>query len=415
MPTSSPSFENPFRPGAGHRPPYLAGRRVETDDFRRLLKQSTILENLLLTGLRGVGKTVLLDSFKPIAIDAQWLWVGTDLEEAVSISEKNLVMRLLTDLSAVTSSLVTGEEEQMEMGFNGKPITISRMLNYHALEAIYSETPGLESDRLKAVFEKVWQLLAPRKRGIVFAYDEAQNLTDNAERDQYPLSLLLDVFQSIQRKGIPFMLALTGLPTLSANLNEARTFSERMFHVIFLQRLSEHESRMAIEKPTKTQGCPVRFSPESVKTIVQLSAGYPYFIQFICREVFDLFIQRLDEGQEPSVPVDEITQKLDSDFFAGRWARATDRQRELLYAAATLEGADGEFTVQDLVKRTRQTLRSPFKSSHANQMLKTLCEKSLVYKNRHGKYSFAVPLLHTFIRRQDPPEGARRSAASQNE
>ncbi|MCH7666341.1 MAG: ATP-binding protein [Acidobacteria bacterium] len=402
----SPQYENPFRPGAGHKPPYLAGRQIETDEFKRLLGQPTILENLMLTGLRGVGKTVLLDAFKPIAIRGDWLWVGTDLEEAVSISEHNLVVRLLTDLSTVTSSLVTGTEEQTEMGFTGQPITVNKMLNYEALEAIYKETPGLESDRLKAVLETVWALLEPRgKRGVVFAYDEAQNLTDNADRDQFPLSLLLDVFQSIQRKNIPFMLALTGLPTLVANLVEARTFSERMFRILFLQRLSDEESREAVEKPTKIENCPVLFSPESVDTIVDLSAGYPYFIQFICREVFDLFIQQLGEGQTPSVPVAEITHKLDSDFFAGRWSKATDRQRELLYAAATLQSADSEFTVRDLVRRTRQILQNPFKSSHANQMLKTLCEKSLVYKNRHGKYSFAVPLLHKFILRNEAPEG----------
>ena len=400
----SPQYENPFRPGAGHKPPYLAGRHVETSEFKKLLEQSTILQNLVLTGLRGVGKTVLLESLKPIAISEGWLWVGTDLEEATSISERNLVVRLLTDLSTVTSSLVTGTEEQLEMGFGGRPITVNKMLNFQALEAIYKETPGLESDRLKAVLEIVWAVVSPRgKRGVVFAYDEAQNLTDNAERDQFPLSLLLDVFQSIQRKGIPFMLALTGLPTLIGNLVEARTFSERMFRVLFLYRLSDEESREAIETPTK--GSPAQFSPESVSTIVDLSAGYPYFIQFICREVFDLFIQRLGQGKPPSVPVDEITKKLDSDFFAGRWAKATDRQRELLFAAATLENSDNEFTVQELVQRTREVLKNPFKSSHANQMLKALCEKSLVYKNRHGKYSFAVPLLDQFILRQEPPEG----------
>lgn len=400
--------ENPFKPGAGHVPPYLAGRAEETDAFKRILKQQTILENVVLTGLRGVGKTVLLESFKPLAIQEQWLWVGADLSESASITEANLVTRLLADLATVTSSLVTGVAEQYEIGFHGRPLTINKMLNYEALINIYRDTPGLEADRLKAVLETVWTLLEPRgKRGVIFAYDEAQNLTDHAGASQFPLSLLLDVFQSIQRKNIPFMLVLVGLPTLMANLVEARTYSERMFHVLFLQRLSEAESRDAIIKPTKASA--VRFSKPSVDTIVELSDGYPYFIQFICKEVFDLFLQQLGGGTVPSVPVREITQKLDANFFAGRWAKATDRQRELLYAAATLDTAGGEFTVQELVKRTRQALRVPFKSSHANQMLKALSEKSLIYKNRHGKYSFAVPLLHEFILRQEPMEGVQSS------
>lgn len=397
---------NPYRPGAGHYPPYLAGRVEETDQFRRLLEQTTVLDNLVLTGLRGVGKTVLLESLKPIAIQQGWLWVGADLSEAASISDQSFATRLLADLATVTSTLVTGTAEQFEIGYDSRPLTVSKMLNFEALTAIYKETPGLESDRLKNVLETVWALLQPRgKRGIVFAYDEAQNLTDHADEDQFPLSLALDVFQGIQRKGVPFLLALSGLPTLLANLVEARTYSERMFRVLFLQRLAEPESRQAIIKPTKGSG--LTFSPDSVDTIVDLSAGYPYFIQFICREVFDLFIQKIDTGESPSVPVEEITRKLDSDFFAARWSKATDRQRELLYAAATLETAGTEFTVQELVQRTRQTLKMPFKSSHANQMLKTLCEKSLIYKGRHGKYSFAVPLLNEFILRQEPPSGAR--------
>jgi len=73
-----PDFENPFRPGAGHKPPFLAGREKERKEFQKLLGQKVILENMVLTGLRGVGKTVLLDTLKPLALGANWLWVGTD-------------------------------------------------------------------------------------------------------------------------------------------------------------------------------------------------------------------------------------------------------------------------------------------------------------------------------------------------
>ena len=84
------AFANPFRPGAGHKPPYLAGRQQETAEFLRLLKQDVILENMVLTGLRGVGKTVLLDTFKPLAMEQGWAWVGTDLSESSSITEERL-------------------------------------------------------------------------------------------------------------------------------------------------------------------------------------------------------------------------------------------------------------------------------------------------------------------------------------
>ena len=89
------------------------------------------------------------------------------------------------------------------------------------------------ADKLKTVLEVVWQYLQQLgKRGVIFVYDEAHNRSDHALKEQFPLSLLLDVFQSIQRKGVPFMLALAGLPTLFPKLVEARTCAERMFRVI---------------------------------------------------------------------------------------------------------------------------------------------------------------------------------------
>src|SRR2546429_5713054 len=102
---TSVGFKNPYRPGAGHMPPHLAGREREYEEFDRLLDQDTILENLVLTGLRGVGKTVLLDTFKPRAIQRGWLWAGTDLSESASVSELSLAQRLLTDLAVITSGI----------------------------------------------------------------------------------------------------------------------------------------------------------------------------------------------------------------------------------------------------------------------------------------------------------------------
>lgn len=402
MNTESPIFSNPFRPGAGHMPPYLAGRKPEIQEFSRLLDQGTILENMVLTGLRGVGKTVLLDTLRPLAIQEKWLWVGTDLSESASLSEDRIALRLLTDLSVVTSSLVMEVREQPGFGFDKKVERIPRKLSFANLADTYKQTPGLIADKLKGVLELAWRSIQREggARGLVFAYDEAQNLADHAGKEEYPLSLLLDVFQSIQKKNIPFMLVLTGLPTLFRKLVEARTFSERMFRVVFLDRLGEEDSHEAIVVPIKAANCPVAFNEHSVRTVIDIAGGYPYFLQFICREVYDVFIQKRRAGEPASVPVDEIIRKLDSDFFAGRWGRATDRQRELLSVIARLDNSDKEFTVQEVVELSRQLSVKAFSSSHVNQMLNTLSDAGLVYKNRHGKYSFAVPLLGQFILRQ---------------
>jgi len=346
------TFKNPYRPGAGHRPPHLAGRVNEISEFNKLLEQDDILENMVLTGLRGVGKTVLMEEFKPIASKAGWIWVGSDLSETTSVSEKNLAIRILTDISIVTSSITISQNKRPAFGFTAEEEVQDVKLNFPILNQIYEATPGLVMDKLKGTLEFIHSILPPDRKRVVFAYDEAQNLSDNAAKDEYPLSVLLDVFQSLQRKGIPFMLALAGLPTLFPKLVDARTYAERMFRVLFLDQLSQSDSKDAILKPLDHVDCPLRPDQESVDMIVNQSGGYPYFIQFICREIFDIF----------------------------------------------LHNSDGEFSVQDVVLASKNE-EKPFSSSQTNQMFSTLCDRGLIYKNRHGKYSFAVPLLGDFIRR----------------
>lgn len=396
-----PEFKNPYRPGAGHMPPHLAGRENEYAEFDRLLRQDEIMENLVLTGLRGVGKTVLLETFKPRAMKHGWLWASADLSESTSIGESALAQRILADLALITSSLtVESQHPRQGVGFTAQSEPKQIPLSHDVLRSVYESTPGLVADKIKATLEFAWgHLREHAQQKVIFAYDEAQNLSDHASKDQFPLSVLLDVFQSIQRKGIPFMLVLAGLPTLFPKLVDARTFAERMFRVVTLGRLSDAESRDAILRPIEAADCPVRFTPSSVEVINLESGGYPYFIQFICREVFDVFIQQGADDEKTWVPTEAIQRKLDADFFAGRWAKITDRQRELLWAVAHLEHPDDEFTILELTAQAKALLSKPFSASHANQMLAGLSEKGMIYKNRLGRYSFAVPLLGRFILR----------------
>lgn len=394
-------FSNPFRPGAGHPPPYLAGREAEKEQFGNLLGQEVILKNFLLSGLRGIGKTVLLESLKPRAIDRGWLWIGSDLDEATAVSEENLAGRLCADLAVATSGISIHFGWRPGVGFEREAEAVEGRLDYLQLQRLYQDTPGLSVDKFKAVLGVVWEAVrhATSVRGIVFAYDEAQNLVDNPGQSQFPLSVLLDTFQSLQKQGLPLMLALVGLPTLFSHLVKARTYSERMFRVVELRRLSDAASREAIRRPIEDARCPVKLSDRSVEDIVQASRGYPYFIQYICREVYDVFIQKSGQGDQLFAPHREIMRKLDTDFFAGRWAQATDRQRDLMWVAASLSLPEDEFTVRQIVARSSM-LEQPFKSSQANQLLAMLGQRGLVFKSRHGKYSFAVPMFADFIRRQ---------------
>jgi len=392
---------NPFRPGAGHQPPHLAGRQAETEEFTRLLKQNTILENMVLTGLRGVGKTVLLETLKPLASEKGWVWVGADLSESASLTEESIATRLYTDLSPITSPIVVSKKQINRIGFASQPVTREETLGYQQLRLIYEHTPGLALDKLKAVLESAWLAIssANSTRGVIFAYDEAQNLADHSEKDEFPLSLLLDAFQSLQRKGLPLMLVLAGLPNLFPKLVDARTFCERMFRVVFLESLSRKHSQEAIQKPFQCKPNVPPLDESSLDTIIGMSGGYPYFIQFICREVYDVFVQCWRREEAASVPVREIQQKLDTDFFSARWARTTERQRDLLFVISRLPDCDREFTVREIIEESRKAPENSFSGSNANQMLASLTRQGLIFKNSRGRYSFAVPLLGDYIRR----------------
>jgi hypothetical protein len=391
---------NPFRPGNGQKPLYLAGRTDEQERFAAMLRQNPVSQNLVITGLRGVGKTVLLDDLKPIAQAANWLWAGNDLSESASLTEERIARRIVTDLSALLGPMLP----QREKGIGFTKEASKRPLGFDDLWGIYEKTPGLVEDKLKAVLERVAKVIEPSGlKGVVFAYDEAQNLSDHKANNEFPLSLLLDVFSYLQRRdyGCHFLLVLCGLPTLLPKLNEARTYTERMFHTMRLQRLSDTAAREAILRPIQIAKSKLKFPEPVIKDIIAMSAGYPYFIQFICKEVFDAWVVKAKQGHKPVVARDEIIEKLDEDFFAGRWLRATDRQQEFMHVIASLDNAEEEFSVADIVAASKKLLHKGFSPSHTTQILQALSEKGLVYKSRRASYMLAVPLMSRFILRQD--------------
>lgn len=394
---------NPFRPGAGQSPVYLAGRSKEETHFSKMIEQNPVLRNVIITGLRGVGKTVLLTSLKPKAQSSGWLWTGTDLTESVSLSEERICRRLITDLSVLLRPILVKTSETLPFGFAREVKKNQIPVGFDDLWDIFTSTPGLNEDKIKAVLLSVrGMLVGTGVRGIVFAYDEAQNLSDKAKDREFPLSILLDTFAAIQRDHheVQFLLVLTGLPTLFPRLNEARTYSERMFDVMQLDKLTQEDSREAIIKPIEITESPLTFASDTVDDIAAMSGGYPYFIQYICKEVFDAWITQKENGEIPMVAQDEILSKLDQDFFSARWDRATDRQQEFMQVIANLNTGDTEFTTQEIVVASKEVLVKGFSPSHATQMLSALFEKGLVYRNKHGKYSFAVPLMSAFILRQ---------------
>lgn len=185
-------------------------------------------------------------------------------------------------------------------------------------------------------------------------------------------------------------------------LVEARTYAERIFQIITLDRLEEDECRAAILKPIQMDNCPVSFDEDGIREIIRLTNGYPYFIQFFCKEIYDMYLQQIKVGIEnPVISQDDIMRKLDADFYSGRWSRVTDRQRDLLLVIARLPNANKEFTVKDISEKSTATLPKPFQPAQINNILLKLIDLGLIYKNRRGRYSFAVPLLADYINRQE--------------
>lgn len=140
MPLKTKTFANPFRPGAGHPPPYLAGRDAEKQEFAQMLDQQPVLTNLVLTGLRGVGKTVLLETFKPIAIQKKWLWAGTDLSESATVTEDSIAVRILADLAPLVANVVVSESETRRIGFGAKSEMTPVRLDFELLRWVYADS-----------------------------------------------------------------------------------------------------------------------------------------------------------------------------------------------------------------------------------------------------------------------------------
>ncbi len=397
-------IDNPYRPGAGHRPPVLAGRAREQDHFRRLLRQDFCTENILITGLRGFGKTVLLDDLRVMAEEEGWLWVGNDLSESSALSEERLALRILTDLASALSRVLQSSPESKNGRATpgGIPTQDADPDTFQALKAKYESSPGLPSDKLKTVLGRLGSILAKADtRGIVIAYDEAQCLSDHAERDEFPMSMLVETISTLQKnEGVtPCLLVLSGLPQLFDALTSTRTYTERMFHVMQLERLNRLDTATALATPLQDLMPPLHCSEQLLAKTVDLTGGYPYLIQFFGRELVDSMLRNggfLDVNQFPSA---DVMDRLDSGLFAARWNKTTDKQRRWLKLIARRNRAQfSDFSAQEILESNEDA--EGFDNSQANQMMLALCERGLLYRTRHGRYAFTVPMSEAMILRR---------------
>lgn len=378
----------------------LAGRRTEQDHFLRLLRQEFTTENILITGLRGFGKTVLLEDLRHMADAEGWLWVGNDLSESSSLSEERLALRILTDLANALSAVLAKETSSAGASAISDAVDELGPTTFEALKSKYQSTPGMPTDKLKAVLGRIGTLLVKGKmRGIVLAYDEAQCLSDHAQRDEFPMSMLVETVGALQKRdGVTScLLVLSGLPPVFDALVATRTYTERMFHVMQLGRLSRSETATALIEPMKPLSPPLHCPPELITKVLDLCGGYPYLVQFFGRELVEAMLKNGGVISTSQFPTPEVMDRLDAGLFAARWNKTSDRQRVFLKHIATREDINNrEFSAREIAAQSN----GEFDSAQASQMLSALQERGLIYRVRHGRYAFTVPMSETMIRRR---------------
>jgi AAA ATPase domain len=399
---------NPYRPGAGHLPPFLGGRLEEQRHLKRVLHHSSITENILITGLRGYGKTVLLEHMKRMAEPHDWLWVGNDLSESATLTEERLALRILTDLAKAISDRLDrasddarGPDARLQQRLDRVSKSDGDAVTFDALKQRFEQAPGLTSDRLKAVLLQVMVVAQKAKlSGIVLAYDEAQCLCDHAEHNEFPMSMLIEIVASLQKEGLsPCLLILSGLPHVFDALTATRTYTERMFHVMTLDRLSRSETWDALVNPLSKLMPPLHASHELLSKVVEMSGGYPYLIQFFGRELIEQILENGGTLGADQFPAESTLDRLDAGLFAARWNKTTDRQREFLALVANRPNTNSsDFSANEILKN--QTEATSFDGSSANQILAALVDRGLLYRTRHGRYAFTVPMSEMMIVRR---------------
>jgi AAA ATPase domain len=383
---------DPYTPGSGIRPLKLAGRDAELEAFRVLLERvgSAMPErSLVYSGLRGVGKTVLLLEFEAYAREAGW--ATHELEEVGSgdfrLTFAELAYQLLLSLSRkerlrdrVRRALGVVQAFAVEApgGFKAK-------LEVDAAQGT-ADSGDPERD-LAALLVEIGDVAQAGGTGALFLLDEMQGLSAEA------MAATCMALNRVGQRRVPVALVGAGLPALPRLLRQAKPYAERLFAYRDLDRLSDAEARTALVGPAGLRK--VRFQEEAVSLVVQRSGGYPHFIQEYGRVLWR-------EAESSPITVADVREAqklvdaaLDRRFFKDRFESATEGEQKYLAAMADL--GDGPVKSADVAERAGYRTRGSA-SLPRDQLLK----KDLIYSPRRGILDLTVPLFASYIRRNHP-------------
>lgn len=389
---------SPYRPGTGLEPPYLGDREAQLERFRSYLQDPDHPRNLVVTGLRGVGKTVLLNHFSNLAESAGWLVVEREFSEPDA--EPHLFARtLLDDLARLTRRLsrsrrlggAAAAAAEGVMSFLGTlSVSYGEVTLGITPRAPHSEVSGRLDDDLREALLRVGDLCRRTEhRGFVLRYDEFQVIRE--KRGRLTLSGLLTAVAAAQQRQVPVILVLCGLAPLLENLSRSKSYSERMFTIEELGNLRPPEDRAALVDPAARAGR--RLEEEAIEAVLRDSAGYPFFLQ--------VYGDALWTGSRGEVITladfrrlrPAILQGLDRGFFEARYLRASRNERALLRQVA----AEGESATVERLQHL-----SGLRNNQLQPLLRSLVDKGLVYRPQRGVVAFTAPLFGDFLRRRPP-------------
>ena len=380
---------NPFRPGNGVVPPYLAGRDALLNAFDEFLAERPLHANWALTGLRGTGKTVLLGEFAARAEHAGWLTLQREIGERHRDDER-LAEAIVEDAGALLrrASMLAGVGQALEQGVRFlRPRRVS--VGEVGYEPAYAERSSAPADQMRHALTELDAAAGDgRPRGVLLLYDEAHLLADDRTRERYPLSGMLAALGAVQRAEPRVRVILSGLPTLSLNLKRARTYAERMFRHVVVANLERGDAWDALGIPLATSGR--RFALPVIGEIVEQTAGYPYFLQFfaayVWRSISASEVSSVDyQAVEPA-----LLHELDLAFFDDRFEVATPTEQRILQAMANQVGS----------VRLIELRRGLSDLVGHDVLVRRLIDRGLIYRATRGAYDFALPLFRDYLRRR---------------
>lgn len=393
--------KNPYAPGAGSPPPELAGREELRERVRIALERvrhGRAAKSVLLVGLRGVGKTVLLDRMRTNAESGgiNTLWVeapenrslpgilAPQLRTALlrlsrNEQAKDLAKRALSGLAGFATALKV-KYQDIEVGLDFEP------------EPGLADNGDLEQD-LQALFEAAGFAAQKGETALVLFIDELQYV------EEEELAALITAMHRTAQRRLPVMLVGAGLPQLRGRMGNAKSYAERLFDFPEIGALTDDEARTAIAKPAKEEG--VEITDDALDRILAETHRYPYFLQEWGKHAWDVATESPISLDDVEAASKEAIAALDESFFRVRFDRLTPLEKRYLRAMADLgRGPHRSGEIAALLKREVSSL-APTRSQ--------LISKGMIWSPSHGDTAFTVPLFNEFMIRTMPGDDWRSS------